>query len=31
MGELPPGLDFARLDKLLAQLGPELAQDLGLA
>lgn len=30
MGELPPGLDIDKLDKLLQQLGPELSQELGL-
>lgn len=30
MGELPPGVDIERLDTLLQQLGPELAQELGL-
>jgi len=30
MGELPPGIDVDRLDKMLQQLGPELAQELGL-
>jgi hypothetical protein len=30
MGELPPGVDLDKLDTLLQQLGPELAQELGL-
>jgi hypothetical protein len=30
MGELPPGVDIDKLDTLLQQLGPELAQELGL-
>jgi hypothetical protein len=30
MGELPPGIDIDKLDTLLQQLGPELAQELGL-
>lgn len=30
MGELPPGVDLDKLDQLLQQLGPELAQELGL-